>query len=121
MTSLGRLGQTSRVVGTLLELQRREIAFRSVAQPALDVETRALRRSTMWPELRPSYALRRAALVRESAYSPPGVDQRPAPRPARAPFLALVDDIEWEPPTIPSAPGEVAEHAAQVVLVEVNG
>lgn len=88
---------------------------------ALDVETRALSRLAIWSQLREGYSQRRAALVRASAYTLPEPDTRPAPSPARAPFKSYVEAIEWEPPTIPAAPGEVAEHAAQITLVEVDG
>lgn len=102
--------------------QQRIAAARLAARSlrALEVETRALKGSTMWAELRPSYALRRDALAKEASYQPPKAQTKTAPIPARAPFSSLVQSIQWEPPTIPSKPGEIAEHSAQITLVEVN-
>ena len=94
------------------EAARKELA-------ALDVEESALRRSPLWDELRAGFATRRANLEAMATYQAPAPPTASTHIPTRAPFDAVVESVEWEPPTIPTQLGEIPEHAAQVTVVEV--
>ena len=94
---------------------------------ALEVETRALRSSSLWPQLAPRFAARRQSLERQQNEPLPAVpkptpiiETRARPRPAVAPFAGIVERIEWEASTLPTEKGEKPEHAAQITLVEVR-
>ncbi len=88
---------------------------------ALEIEELALRRraASTWAMLSQSYRARRAALEAQANYAPPVPKDEPLPPAARAPFDAVVETVEWEPPTIPTRPGEKSEHAARVTLVQI--
>lgn len=86
---------------------------------ALDVEESALRHSPLWDELREGFAKRRASLGQMATYQAPAPPTASTHAATRAPFDAVVESVEWEPPTIATQPGEIAEHAAQVTVVEV--
>lgn len=85
---------------------------------ALGVEERALRKTALWPQLAQGFAQRRVALRRLATATP--VVPASAPPAERAPFDAVVESVVWEPPTLPTRPGEAAEQRAQVALVQVR-
>ena len=85
----------------------------------LEIEVGALQSQALWPELRAGYEARRAALEKSASYAAPAAPAVEVPSPVKAPFSGVVESIEWEVPTIPSLPGEVAEHAARVTVVRV--
>ena len=87
---------------------------------ALGAEENALRQTTLWPRLRASFENRRERLQVLAAWKPPGPKREAPPPLVRAPFDGVVEAVEWEPPTIPTQPGEVAEHAALVTLSAVH-
>ncbi len=94
---------------------------------AQDMEERALRSSSLWPQLAPRYAARRQALEAQKneplvavAKPTPIIEVRALPRRAVAPFAGVVERIEWEAPTLATETGEKPEHAAQITLVEVQ-
>lgn len=64
-----------------------------------------------------SYGQRRQSLEAQARYAPPTPKNQPLPSPSRAPFDAVVESIEWEPPTLPTRKGELPEHSARVSLV----
>ena len=86
---------------------------------ALEAEERAMKRSSLWGELRVSFAQRRRALETQAAWRMPPAPRATPPRPVSAPFDAVVEAVEWEPPTVPTQRGERPEHAARVTLVQV--
>lgn len=96
---------------------RAEVAREELA--ALEVEERAMRRSTLWAQLQPGFAARRRVLEAQANWAPPPLPKVLSVPSTRAPFDAVVESVEWEPPTIPIRKGEVAEHAARVSLVKV--
>ena len=85
----------------------------------LQIEVAALQGQSLWPELRAGYAARRAALEKSAAYAAPVAPIIAAPAPVKAPFSGVVEEIEWDVPTIPTLPGEVAEYAARVTILRV--
>ncbi len=94
---------------------------------ALEVETQALRSSSLWPQLAPRFAARRQSLERQrnepipaAPKATPLIETRAKPQPNRAPFAGIVERIEWEAPTMPTEKGEHPEHAAQITLVEIQ-
>ena len=94
---------------------------------ALELEVRALRASSLWPQLAPRFAARRASLERqknEPIPAPPSrepiIETRPKPNTSRTPFSGIVERVEWEAPTLATEKGEKAEYAAQVTIVEVQ-
>jgi membrane-bound metal-dependent hydrolase YbcI (DUF457 family) len=96
---------------------RAEAARKELA--ALEVEESAMRRSTLWPQLQSGFTARRRVLDAQANWSPPTPPKVLAPPSTRVPFDAVVESTEWEPPTIPTRKGEVAEHAARVSLIKV--
>jgi inner membrane protein len=86
---------------------------------ALDVEEAALKGSPLWSTLRAGFETRRANLQRMASYQAPAPPTAPTYPATRAPFDAVVEAVEWEPPTLPTQPGEIPEHAAQVTIAEV--
>lgn len=89
---------------------------------ALEVEESALRRgaASTWAGLAPSYRTRRRALERAAAWRAPAALPQRAPAASAAPFDAVVESIEWEPPTSPTRKGEVSEQIARLSLVKVQ-
>ena len=94
---------------------------------ALESEERALRSSSLWPQLAPRFVARRQALeaqknepVPASPKPTPSIETRAKAGPGRAPLSGIVERIEWEAPTIPTEKGELPEHAAQISLIEVQ-
>ena len=86
---------------------------------ALQIEVAALQNQALWPELREGYEARRAALEKSAAYAVPVAPTAATSTPVKAPFSGVVEEIEWDVPTIPVLPGEVAEHAARVTILRV--
>lgn len=120
-TALGRpFGQTFKpdLSGEIaLQMARAEAAKTELL--ALDAEEGAMRESGLWSEFASSFAQRRQSLTRMAKFAPPApVTEKPAP-PVLAPFGAVVEAVEWEVPTTPTRPGEIAEHRARVTLSEV--
>lgn len=70
----------------------------------LEIETKALRPTSLWPNLA----------------APPSPVEEPRPQPSRAPWPAVVESVAWEAPTIPTRTGERTEHSAQVTLARVQ-
>lgn len=106
----------------VMPAQLQGLADAKVAARKLDelqVEVAALQNQSLWPELREGYAARRAALEKSAAYAVPVVPVVIAPVPVKAPFSGVVEGVEWDVPTIPALPGEVAEHAARVTILRV--
>ncbi len=85
----------------------------------LDAEEGAMRQSELWHQFASSFAQRRAALKKQAEFKVPAPRAAKAPSPVKAPFAAVVASIEWEAPTIPTLPGEKAEHTARVTMSEV--
>lgn len=95
---------------------------------ALEVESRALRASSLWPQLAPRFAARRQALEAQKNEPLPAVPKptpivevRPYPRVALSSLSGVVERVEWEASTLPTETGEKLEHAAQITIVEVRG
>lgn len=89
---------------------------------ALELEELALKKRalSMWGMMAESYAQRRQSLEAQARYAPPALKNQPLPPPSRAPFDAVVEGIEWEPPTLPTRKGELPEHSARVSLVQIQ-
>ena len=86
----------------------------------LEAEERALKRGPLWASLAESFRARRAVLEAQAAWQMPVPPQVKAPPPLIAPFDAVVEAVEWEPPTIPTQKGEVAQHTARVTLARIR-
>ncbi|HEX8465531.1 MAG TPA: metal-dependent hydrolase [Abditibacterium sp.] len=88
---------------------------------ALDIEELALKKRALstWGQMAASYAQRRQSLEAQARYAPPAPKNEPLPPIARAPFDAVVEGIEWEPPTLPTRQGELPQHSARVSLVQI--
>lgn len=89
---------------------------------ALDIEEMALKERALstWGQMAASYAQRRHSLEAQTNYAPPALKDEPLPSPSRAPFDAVVESIEWEPPTLPTRKGELPQHSARVSLVQIQ-
>ena len=102
--------------------QLQAVAEAKVAARKLDelqIEVAALQGQALWPELRAGYEARRAALKKRAAYALPVAPVAATPAPVKAPFAGVVEEIEWEVPTIPALPGEVPQHTARVTILRV--
>lgn len=97
---------------------RAEVATRELI--ALEAEERALKRGPLWAQLHESFKSRRAALESQAAWQMPVPPQIKAPPALLAPFEAVIETVEWEPPTIPTRAGEVAQHTARVTLAQIH-
>ena len=89
---------------------------------ALAIEQSALQKQAgaTWQMLAPSYAARRRALETAARWSAPRPVKSAAPAAVRAPFDCVVENIEWEPPTMPTQKGEKATQSARLSLVKVQ-
>lgn len=87
---------------------------------ALEVEERAMKRSPLWAQLAQGFVQRRRVLQRQADWRPPVPPRASLPAVSVAPFDGVVENVEWEPPTLPTQRGEKPEHAAQVALVRVK-
>ena len=103
------------------------VSIAASARRTAIIELRALRASSLWPQLAPRFAARRASLERqknEPIPAPPSrepiIETRPKPNTSRTPFSGIVERVEWEAPTLATEKGEKAEYAAQVTIVEVQ-
>lgn len=103
-------------------LQEREASAAAKELRALAIEERALQTeaAAMWPQLAPSYAQRRRALEAAARWTAPVALKSPAPDAATVPFDCIVENIEWEPPTMPTQKGEKATNSARLSLVKVQ-
>lgn len=89
---------------------------------ALELEELALKKRALstWGQMAASYGQRRQSLEAQANYAPPALKNQTLPSPSRAPFDAVVESIEWEPPTLPTRKGELPEHSARVSLVQIQ-
>lgn len=89
---------------------------------ALDIEELALKKRALstWGQMASSYGQRRQSLEAQARYAPPTPKNQPLPPITRAPFDAVVEGIEWEPPTLPTRKGELPQHSARVSLVQIQ-
>lgn len=101
----------------LLEAQAR-VAQKELA--GLDAEESAMRKSELWSQFASSFAQRRVALKKQASFKVPQPRADRALPPVLAPFSGVVESIEWEAPTVPTLPGEKAQHTVHVVLAEVT-
>lgn len=89
---------------------------------ALDIEELALKKRALstWGQMAASYGQRRHSLEAQAQYAPSLLKSEPLPPSSRAPFDAVVESTEWEPPTLPTRKGELPEHSARVSLVQIQ-
>lgn len=89
---------------------------------ALEAEEIAFKRraASTWGQMIEAYRARRQSLETAAAWKPPVTSKEKAPPPASAPFDCVVEALEWEPPSTPTRPGEVAEQSAKLSLVQIH-